>query len=215
MNTIRTRVKICGVRRVEDALAASRAGADAIGLVFYERSPRAVTLAEAAEICRALPPFVTPVGLFVDAAADFVGGVLDAVPLAMLQFHGDESPAFCARFSLPFLKAVRMRDDTDLAAMANAYRGAAALLLDTYRPGIPGGTGECFDWRRIPAALAHRVVLAGGLNPDNVGDAVAAVRPWAVDTSGGVEAAPGIKDPERISAFLAAVSRGDQLGVGS
>lgn len=207
----RTRVKICGVRGVDEALAAAEAGADAIGLVFYARSPRAVDAATAAAICRALPPFVTAVGLFVDAPAATVEAVLATAPLGLLQFHGDETPDYCAGFGRPWLKAVRMRDDVDIAAELDRYAGAAALLLDTYRPGVPGGTGERFDWDRVPAALASRIVLAGGLTPDNVGAAIAVARPWAVDVSGGVESSPGVKDPALIRAFLAAARAADHL----
>lgn len=208
----RTRVKICGVRRVEDALVAAEAGADAVGLVFYAASPRALDAPAAAAICRALPPFVTPVGLFVDAEAEFVRAVLQQVPLGLLQFHGDEMPSFCGQFGRPYLKAIRMRDDIDLTVEAERFADAAALLLDTYRPGVPGGTGERFDWDRIPAALASRIVLAGGLTPANVGAAIAAVRPWAIDVSGGVEARPGAKDPALVRAFVAAAAGADLRG---
>lgn len=208
----RTRVKICGITCVEDALAAAGAGADAIGLVFYAASPRAVNIERASQICAALPPFISSVGLFVDAAAEFVESVLRDVPLSMLQFHGDETPAQCARFGRPYLKALRMRGDLDLTAAAAAYSGAGALLLDTYRAGVAGGTGEVFDWRQVPVAIAPRIVLAGGLRPDNVEAAVAQVRPYAVDVSGGVESAPGIKDAAKIQSFIAAVRRADQTG---
>lgn len=205
----RTRVKICGIRRVDDALVAVRAGADALGLVFHRDSPRAVSLEEAAAVCAALPPFVVAVGLFVDASADAVHEVLERVPLGLLQFHGDEGPEFCGSFGRPWVKAVRMRPDVDVAGLTARY-GGGRLLLDAYRPGVAGGTGECFDWQRVPAALADRVVLAGGLTPANVGAAIAAVRPWAVDVSGGVESQRGVKDAARIEAFLAAVQRADQ-----
>lgn len=210
MGSRRTRVKICGITRVEDALAAVQAGADAIGLVFYSRSPRAVDAATARSICAALPPFVTTVGLFVDADADFVNAVLQQVPLDTLQFHGAETPEYCERFGRPFLKALRMHDSIDLAAERSRYGAARALLLDTYRPGVPGGTGEIFDWQRVPRELAGHIVLAGGLSPANVGAAIEAVRPYAVDVSGGVESAPGIKDARRIREFIAAASRVDQ-----
>lgn len=209
MGSRRTRVKICGITRIEDALAAAHAGADAIGLVFYSRSPRAVNAETARAICAALPPFVTTVGLFVDAEPAFIGDVLNTVPLDTLQFHGGESAAYCAQFGRPFLKALRMREDTDVAAAAEQYAAARALLLDTYRPGVPGGTGEAFDWERVPHALADRIVLAGGLNAANVEAAIATARPYAVDVSGGVESAPGIKDAQRIREFLAAVNRAD------
>jgi phosphoribosylanthranilate isomerase len=211
MGSRRTRVKICGITRVEDALAATHAGADAIGLVFYSRSPRAVDVDTARAICAALPPFVTTVGLFVDAAPAAVSAVLEQVPLDTLQFHGAETPEYCVRFGRPFIKAMRMHDAIDLATERARYGAARALLLDTYRPGMPGGTGEVFDWQRVPRELAGQIVLAGGLTPVNVGAAVETVRPYAVDVSGGVESAPGIKDAQRIRDFIAAVSRADQL----
>lgn len=210
MGSRRTRVKICGITRIEDALAAVRAGADAIGLVFYPQSPRAVSAQTARAICLALPPFVTTVGLFVDAEADAVDAVLREVPLDTLQFHGAEDADYCARFGRRFLKALRMRDDTDVAALRSEYGAASALLLDTYRPGVPGGTGEVFDWERVPRALAGEIVLAGGLNPANVAAAIATARPYAVDVSGGVESAPGIKDAQRIAAFIDAVQTADR-----
>ncbi len=202
---MRTRVKICGITRVEDGLAAARAGADAIGLVFYARSPRAVSAAQARTIVRALPPFVTTVGLFVDAAADDVRHVLQAVPLDLLQFHGDESPEQCRIYGRPYLKALRMREGVDVAAAARTYGDAAGLLVDTYVEGVAGGTGLTFEWSRLPHDLARPVILAGGLTPDNVAAAVAQVRPWAVDVSGGVEAAPGLKDAAKIAAFIRGV----------
>lgn len=211
MGLRRTRVKICGITRIEDALAAVHAGADAIGLVFYAQSPRAVSIEQAADICAALPPFISTVGLFVDASADVVNAVLNAVPLSTLQFHGDETAEFCSRFARPYLKALRMRDDLDIRMAEKDFAGASALLLDTYRAGVAGGTGEAFDWQRVPKTLAPRIVLAGGLNAENVERAIAQVRPYAVDVSGGVESAPGIKDVNRIHSFVAAVRRADQL----
>jgi len=207
----RTRVKICGITRVEDGLAAVAAGADAIGLVFYPPSPRAVTPAQAEAICAALPPFVAAVGLFVDADSEQIARVLAQVPLTALQFHGNEAPLDCERFNRPFIKALRMRDETDVVAELERFARAQALLLDTYKAGTPGGTGESFDWQRIPAAVAGRIVLAGGLNPDNVAAAVQQVRPYAVDVSGGVESAPGIKDHARVRAFIDAVRRADAV----
>ena len=209
MGLRRTRVKICGITRIEDALAAVGAGADAIGLVFYPHSPRAVTVAQARAICSVLPPFISAVGLFVDAEPTAVISVLQQVPLDLLQFHGSETPDYCVQFKRPFLKALRMREATDVAAVRAQFTSARALLLDTYRADVPGGTGEVFDWRRVPRACAAQIVLAGGLNPDNVGAAIQQVRPFAVDVSGGVESAPGIKDVQRIDAFMAAVSRAD------
>ncbi len=209
MSSHRTRIKICGITRVEDGIAAARLGADAIGLVFWAKSPRAVAVEQATRICRALPPFVTTVGLFVDAEPEWVEQVVSEVPLALLQFHGDESPSYCEQFRTPYLKAIRMRDGVDAVALRDQYASARALLLDTYRPGTPGGTGAAFDWELVPPALAPRIVLAGGLTSDNVGGAVQQLRPWAVDTSGGVESSPGIKDSARITAFVAAVRAAD------
>ena len=207
----RTRVKICGITRVEDALAVVDNGADAIGLVFYERSPRALSPPQAQAIADALPPFVTLTGLFVNAGRDTVEQILDQVPLGLLQFHGDETPAQCEGFSLPYIKAIRMRPGIDLAQAAADYHSAAALLLDAYSPDAYGGTGERFAWERIPTDLPCPIVLAGGLDADNVGDAVRRVHPYAVDVSGGVEAAKGIKDADRIRAFTAAVRNADAM----
>lgn len=203
---MRTRVKICGITRPDDALAAARAGADAVGLVFYAKSPRAVTINEAQGVARALPPFVTTVGLFVDAAPDDIREVLQSVSLDLLQFHGNEAPDQCRMYGRPYVKAVRMRETTDLAAVARSYHDAAGLLVDTYVEGVPGGTGRAFDWSRLPSSLSRPLILAGGLTPDNVAEAVGRVRPWAVDVSGGVESAPGVKDAARIEAFIRGVN---------
>ena len=205
----RTRVKICGITREQDAWSAAAAGADAIGFVFYEHSPRAIDAAGAARICERLPPFVTTVGLFVDPPAAAVRSVLERVPLDLLQFHGDESQGFCSGFGRPWIKALRMRPGADPAAALAQHDAARALLVDSYRPGVPGGTGEVFDWRRLPPQLGSRLILAGGLDPGNVGAAVMQLRPWAVDVSGGVEQAPGIKRADRIEAFIAAVRAAD------
>lgn len=210
MRLRRTRIKICGITNVDDALVAAAAGADAIGLVFYPGSPRAVTIAIARDICEALPPFVTAVGLFVDAEPALVREVLNTVPLDLLQFHGAEIAETCAQFDRPYIKALRMRDDVELLNEALHFADARGLLLDTYRPGVAGGTGETFDWQRIPAVMRARIVLAGGLTPDNVGAAVKQIRPYAVDVSGGVESAPGRKDASKIEQFVAAVYRADQ-----
>ncbi|HKJ76662.1 MAG TPA: phosphoribosylanthranilate isomerase [Gammaproteobacteria bacterium] len=205
----RTRVKICGITRPEDGLEAARLGADAIGLVFHDASPRAVTAEQARAVVAALPPFVTTVGLFVDADPARIRAVLEAVPLDLLQFHGDEPAAACDAFGRPYIKALRRREDLDAAAAIAAYPDARGVLLDAYRPDAAGGTGHRFDWSRVPREPAKPVVLAGGLNPDNVGGAVAAVRPFAVDVSSGVERDKGIKDPARMAAFLAAVRAAD------
>ncbi|RHW21112.1 phosphoribosylanthranilate isomerase [Pseudomonas jilinensis] len=202
-----TRVKICGITRVEDASAAAAAGADAIGLVFYVPSPRAVEPARAAEIVRALPPFVTTVGLFVDAPAEQVRAVLEQVPLDVLQFHGDEPEPYCLQFGRPYLKAIRVRAGDDLNALASQWPSASGILLDSFKPGVPGGTGLTFDWSMIPSERSWSLVLAGGLDASNVAEAVSRVKPWAVDVSGGVEAAKGIKDANKINAFVHEVKR--------
>lgn len=210
--TSSVRIKICGLRSPEQALAAVAAGADAIGLNFHAASPRAVTPALAKEICEALPPFVTSVGLFVDAPAAVVEDVLAAVPLQMLQFHGNEDVDYCNGWGRPYLKALRMRAGLDTQAAMAAYAGAAGILLDSYRPGVPGGTGEVFDWDRIPQQRPRPLVLAGGLTATNVGEAIRRVRPWAVDVSGGVEREPGVKDSAAMEAFVRAV-RAAETGV--
>jgi phosphoribosylanthranilate isomerase len=203
---VRTRVKICGITRVEDALEVVRQGADAIGLVFYAPSPRNVTIMQAAEIASAVPAFVSVVGLFVDAEAAFIQEVLASVKLDILQFHGDETPSACRQHSRPYMKAIRVKNGTNLVQYASDYLDAKALLLDAFAEGVPGGTGLKFDWSLIPKALPLPVVLAGGLNAENVGVAIEQVRPYAVDVSGGVEAVKGIKDAAKIAAFMRGVS---------
>lgn len=203
----RTRVKICGITRVEDGAAAAARGADAIGLNFYAPSPRSVDLETAAAIRRALPPFVTVVGLFVNAAPEAVAESAEKVGLDMLQFHGDESPELCGGLGMPYLKAVRVDDAVDLRAQARRYAGAAGLILDTPDEDLWGGTGCTFDWDLVPADLAVPVVLAGGLTPENVAEAVRRLRPYAVDVSGGVEASPGIKDAGKVARFIDEVNR--------
>ena len=204
-----TAVKICGITRPEDALAAARAGAHAVGLVFYAKSPRNVSPAKAADIVRVLPPFVTTVGLFVDATAAEVRAVLAEVPIALLQFHGDETPEFCRQFKRPYVKAVRVRAGVDLLQYARDYHDAKALLLDNFVEGMHGGSGVAFDWSLIPRGLPLPVILSGGLTPENVADAVRRVRPSAVDVSSGVESAKGIKDAQKIAAFIKGVRSGD------
>ena len=207
---MRTRVKICGITSRQDAQTAVRLGADALGLVFYPPSPRCVSVEEARGIVERLPPFVCVVGLFVNPSRDEIGEVLGGVRIDLIQFHGSECPDYCAEHGRPYIKAIRMRSDVDLLAEEARYAGASGLLLDAYRPGVPGGTGEAFDWSRIPPGLAGRVILAGGLTPDNVADAVRQVRPYAVDVSGGVEREKGRKDPDKIARFMQGVALGSQ-----
>jgi phosphoribosylanthranilate isomerase len=207
---MRTRVKICGITRESDAQAAVECGADAIGLVFYPPSPRFVSLEQASAIAAALPPFVTTVGLFVNADAQTIAEAVACAGLDLIQFHGNECPDYCAQHGRPWIRALRMKEDLDLLQSAEAFSAGRGLLLDAYRAGIPGGTGQTFDWARIPDELAGRIVLAGGLDADNVGDAVRRVRPYAVDVSGGVESAPGIKDPRKIARFVEAVRIGEE-----
>lgn len=207
---MRTRVKICGITRIEDGVVAARAGADAIGLNFWAGTARAVTPEQARTIVAALPPFVTAVGLFVDPTTDEVREVLARVPLAMLQFHGDEPPALCRAFGRPYLKARAAVPGVDLLESLAPYDDAAGWLVDAPpHAGIPGGTGKVFDWSLVPPRLARPLVLSGGLTVDNVADAIRRVEPWAVDVSSGVEARDasgalqkGIKDAARIAAFV-------------
>ena len=202
-----TRIKICGITRVEDALAAAHSGADALGLVFYDKSPRYVTPKQAAQLAAAIPPFVTLVGLFVNPSAEDVQEILKKVPLDVLQFHGEEEPKFCAQFNRPYLKAVRVKYGVDLVQYAARYKDAQGLLLDAFVEGTHGGTGVSFDWTLIPQNLPLPVVLSGGLDVNNVADAIKQVRPWAVDVSSGVEAAKGIKDAAKIAAFINEVKK--------
>lgn len=189
-----------------DAIAS---GADALGFVFYPPSPRHIDVDSAAEISRELPPFVTLVGLFVNAEKDFIADVVERVGIDLIQFHGNETPSECIGHGRPFIKAIRMKPDVDVVREGERYGFAMGLLLDAYHPGKPGGTGQSFDWHRIPAALAPKIILAGGLTPVNVSQAIRAVKPYAVDVSGGVEASPGIKDPELIRRFIRGVQVGD------
>lgn len=197
------RVKICGITRSEDVHAACAAGADALGFVFYPKSPRNLGIGQAAELVAQLPPFVQSVGLFVDAEPAFIESVLKAVSLDLLQFHGNESREQCSAFNRPYLKAVRMRPGTDLVKYCADFYDARALLLDAFVPDTPGGTGERFDWGLIPNGLPKPIVLSGGLNPGNVVLAVRSVQPWAVDVSSGVESSPGIKDAAKMASFIA------------
>ncbi|WP_020680395.1 phosphoribosylanthranilate isomerase [Marinobacterium rhizophilum] len=205
-----TRVKICGITRLEDGLAAVRLGAHALGFVFYAKSPRCVTPEVAASIIAGLPPFVTTTALFVDAAPDYIEQVVASTGVDLLQFHGNESAAFCGGFNRPYIKALRMKPEVDIAARVREYPDARGVLLDAYRAGVPGGTGEAFDWARIPVSLRPQIILAGGLNPDNIRSAIEQVSPFAVDVSGGVEAAKGIKDHNKLKQFIEEVARADK-----
>jgi phosphoribosylanthranilate isomerase len=202
---MRTRVKICGLRHADDVVAAANAGADALGFVFYPPSPRAVDSQQAKHLVAQVPSFITSVGLFVNASAEAIAQILQQVPLTLLQFHGDESPAFCQQFGLPWIKAVRMRPEINLLQVQESYHQAQGLLLDTYQQGTPGGTGARFDWQAIDKELRHEIILAGGLDVSNVTDAISQIQPWAVDVSGGVESSKGIKDHAKIAAFMAKV----------
>lgn len=205
---LRTRIKICGLTRPEDVRAAVSAGADAVGFVFYPPSPRHVSPEQAARLAELLPPFVTAVGLFVNASRDFISGVLSTVPLQLLQFHGDESEADCSCHGLPWIRAARMRPGVDLLEFASSHPRARGILLDAFVDGYGGG-GRTFDWSLIPAGFDRPLILSGGLDSGNVEEAVRRVRPWAVDVSSGVEAAKGIKDAEKIAAFIAGVRNAD------
>ncbi|QIL88626.1 phosphoribosylanthranilate isomerase [Microbulbifer sp. SH-1] len=198
------RVKICGITSVDDALLAVDAGADALGLVFYPPSPRNVAPEQAAEIARAVSPFVVLTGLFVNAHPEQVEAVLQQVPLNLLQFHGDENAPYCRQFRRPYIKALRMRPELDPVEVMAGFPDARGILLDAYRKGVPGGTGDTFDWQRVPRDSGRQIILAGGLTPENVASAVAAAHPQAVDVSGGVEASPGRKDAAKVTAFIRA-----------
>lgn len=205
----RTRVKICGITRIEDALAACEAGADALGFVFWAGSKRALTAAAARDVIARLPPFVTTVGLFMDSSESHVWDVLGEVPLAMLQFHGDESADFCERFDKPYIKALPMGAGHSPQDYAAPHETALGFLLDSHAPGEAGGTGTTFDWTRVPDDFTRPIILAGGLTPANVREAVRTVRPWAVDVSSGVESAPGIKDIGKMQTFIEQVRLAD------
>ena len=209
----RTRIKICGFTRVEDALTAARSGADAIGLIFYPASPRAVSIARAREISSALPPFVSTVALFVNETSQTVISTIAAVRPSILQFHGDEDESYCVQFGLPYMKAIRVGDQMtpgDLLECQDRFHSAQALLLDTLSQHVYGGSGAAFDWSLIPADMRSNIVLSGGLNPTNVNGAVKQIRPWAVDVSSGVETAEkGIKDHRKIEQFIEAVRNAD------
>ncbi len=205
----RTRIKICGITREQDVQAVASSGADAFGLVFYEKSPRHVGLQQAAKLAQTVPPFMTVVGLFVNPSAEFVREALAQVQLDVLQFHGEEAPEFCAQFGRPYLKAIRVKTGVDLVQCASRYASAQGLLLDAYVEGTQGGTGESFDWALIPHDLPLPVILSGGLHAGNVAAAIRQVRPYAVDVSSGVEEAKGIKDAAKIAAFIKEVKNVD------
>ena len=196
-----TRIKICGITNSDDALLACDSGADAIGLVFYPPSPRFVSIEQALQVVNSLPPFISTVALFVNAQREEIEQVIDQVAIDLLQFHGDEPEAFCASFNRPYIKAVRMKDRLDLYAVQDEYASARGLLLDTYKKGIPGGTGEAFNWHKVPHDLQLPVILAGGLTADNIAAAITQVKPYAVDVSGGVEASKGKKDKQKVMQF--------------
>lgn len=198
----RTRVKICGITRLEDAQSAIDAGADALGFVFYPPSPRYIKPEQAAEIVQQLPPFISTVGLFVNETAEEVDRISRLTQIDLLQFHGDETPVFCEQFNRAWIKALRVRDKDSLQQSLTEFESARAVLLDSYRPGVPGGTGETFNWDLIPVDYSRPIILAGGLTPDNISDAVRQLQPYGVDVSGGVEASKGIKDPIKIHAFI-------------
>lgn len=198
------RIKICGLTRVQDVYDAASCGADALGFVLYEPSPRAVTAEQARQLVNAAPAFVSTVALFVNESAENIRRTLSICPFDLLQFHGDESPEFCRQFNRPYMKAIRVRSTEDIDSAVQQYPDAKALLLDAYVENLPGGTGQAFDWRLIPK-LKVPWVLAGGLNASNVADAVIQVQPFAVDVSGGVEASKGIKDVIKIKDFISEV----------
>lgn len=210
---MKTRVKICGITRIEDAQAVCDSGADAIGLVFYEKSTRNVSIEQAKNICDSLPPFVSKVGLFLDAPSEFVDSVLATVPLDLLQFHGSESPEYCSSFNRPYMKAVGLKDmsiDNDFADFreyADQFPDSKGFLVDSHSKGKAGGTGETFDWNNIPQGYDKSIILAGGLNPENIADAIKQTPVYAVDLSSGVESAPGIKDKEKIMKLMNEVKK--------
>ena len=196
------RVKICGITSVTDALNAANAGADALGFVFYAKSPRYVTPEQAAEICQALPPFVTSVGLFMNADAEQVRATLDIVSLDLLQFHGSETPEFCRRFGRPYIKALGIQGLVDFAEQADLYPDALGILVDSHALGKAGGTGQTFDWKLLPKNYSKPIILAGGLNPENIAEAVRETSVYALDLSSGVESSPGIKSKAKIDALM-------------
>ncbi|MBT7409997.1 MAG: phosphoribosylanthranilate isomerase [Methylococcales bacterium] len=201
---MRTRLKVCGITNPDDAINAVNAGVDAIGLVFYEKSPRSVTIEQARCVVNSLPPFVTVVGLFVNESAEIIKQILDQVSLDILQFHGDELADFCQQFNTPYMKAIRMKSEVNYHKMEADYQAASGLLLDTYQKGIPGGTGETFNWSLIPSVSQRKkpIILAGGLTPENVKIAIETVKPFAVDVSGGVEKNKGLKSQSLMKSMM-------------
>ena len=209
-NPTRIRVKICGISSVEDAKNVCDYGADAIGLVFYDKSPRNVTIKQAQDICASIPPFITSVGLFLDASEEFVNSVLASVPLDLLQFHGSETPEYCASFNRPYMKAVGMKgmgSEADFAKYADQYPDSKAFLVDSHGKGKAGGTGETFDWNDVPQNYHKPIILAGGLNPENVANALEQVELYGIDLSSGVESQPGKKDKQKIMQLMEEVKR--------
>jgi phosphoribosylanthranilate isomerase len=210
VNARRTRIKFCGMTRLQDIACAAQLGVDAIGLIFAPRSPRRLELAQARPLRAALPPFVAPVALLMDADPSQVQTIVQTLRPALLQFHGSEAPQDCARWGVPYLKAVPMAIPEGAAIYAGRYPDAAGFVFDSHGAGEPGGSGRAFDWHALPRQLARPLLLAGGLTPENVYDAVRTVRPWAVDVSSGIESAPGEKDEDRMRRFVAEVRRADQ-----
>ncbi|HBQ44895.1 MAG TPA: phosphoribosylanthranilate isomerase [Thiomicrospira sp.] len=207
----RTRVKICGITNIDDAMVAVKAGADAIGLVFFEKSTRNVSISQAKKIIESLPAFVTSTALFVNADKEFIEQVIAQTKVDLLQFHGDESVEFCTQFARPYIKAIRIKETTDVVSLVEKYRSAQAILFDTYVAGTPGGTGESFNWQWLNASFSQQlklpIILAGGLNANNVAKAVKIVQPWAVDISGGVEFSAGIKSAKKIQNFITEIEK--------
>ncbi|PIE42597.1 MAG: phosphoribosylanthranilate isomerase [Gammaproteobacteria bacterium] len=205
---LRKRIKVCGIKKLEDAMVAAHSGADALGFVFYEPSPRNIDIQTAKDIIQKLPAFVTSVALFVDPDVELVETVIEQTQVDLLQFHGNETAEFCTRFSRPYIKALRVRPELDIAEQAKRHPNAKAILLDAYVENVPGGTGKAFNWSLIPAELDQPVILAGGLHPGNVAAAIEQPNIWGVDVSGGVEAQKGVKSPQLIKSFCRGVNGG-------
>ena len=208
---VRTRVKICGITRMDDAALCCELGVDSIGLVFYEPSPRFIDLVGAREIRRLLPPFITVTALFLDASEEDVKSVIDEISPDCLQFHGKESPSFCEQWNKPYIKSIPMGEDVGPKQYAAQYENSSGFLLDSNLAGQRGGTGDLFDWKKIPTGFGSPLILAGGLSPENVAEAVTEVLPWSVDVSSGVEKSKGIKDHHKLKRFFSEVQRGDSI----